>query len=194
MDVETIRASIRKKYAAVARSPEGRFRYPTGRDGAEALDYPADCLATAPAEAIEGFCGVGHPLGLGPVGEGEAVLDVGCGAGLDLWCAGRLVGPSGRLCGIDASPEMAARARRALAAGGLATAAVRAASVEEIPHADGSFDLVISNGVLNLSPEKERSYAELHRVLGPGGRLWFADVVLEADLPPEERTARAWSE
>ncbi len=190
---DSVREAVRRKYAQVAVSPEGRFRYPTGRAGAEALGYGEECLREAPREAVEGFCGVGDPLALGPVREGEAVLDVGCGAGLDLWRAARLAGPRGRARGIEPSPEMVARARRALGAAGVA-ADVVAGAAEAIPCPDAAFDLVLSNGALNLSPDKETAFGELRRVLRPGGRLQVADMVLREELPPGERDARAWSE
>ncbi len=190
---ESVREAVRRKYAQVAVSPEGRFRYPTGRAGAEGLGYGEACLREAPREAVEGFCGVGDPLALGPVREGEAVLDVGCGAGLDLWRAARLAGPRGRACGVEPSPEMAVRARRALGGVG-AGAEVLEGAAEAIPYPDAAFDVVLSNGVLNLSPDKERAFAELRRVLRPGGRLQVADMALREDLPPGERDARAWSE
>jgi SAM-dependent methyltransferase len=187
----SVRSAVRRKYAQVAVSPEGRFRYPTGRAGAEALGYGEEWLRDAPREAVEGFCGVGDPLALGPVREGEAVLDVGCGAGLDLWRAARLVGPRGRACGVEPSPEMAARARRALGGAGVE---VLEGAAEAIPCPDAAFDVVLSNGALNLSPDKEGALAELRRVLRPGGRLQVADMVLREELPAGERDARAWSE
>lgn len=190
---ESVRAAVRRKYAQVAVSPEGRFRYPTGRAGAEALGYGGETLRDAPAEALEGFCGVGNPLALGPIREGETVLDVGCGSGLDLWCAARRAGPRGRACGIELTPEMAIRARRALR-GTDVRAEIAAGAVEALPYADAAFDAVLSNGALNLSPDKAGALAEIRRVLRPGGRLQIADMVLREELPPEERDARAWSE
>jgi ubiquinone/menaquinone biosynthesis C-methylase UbiE len=148
-----------------------------------------------PAELVTGFCGVGNPFSLGDVRSGNQVLDIGCGAGFDLAVAGRLAGPGGRVRGIDLTVEMVERATRNLAAVGLTNAEVRQVEGEEIPYGEATFDLVISNGVINLSPAKEKLFAESHRVLKPGGRLQFADIVLEAELPPElAASPEAWSQ
>lgn len=193
-DTGEIRQGIRTRYAGVARCAEGQFRYPTGLAGAEALGYEPSLIAEAPAAMMVSFCGVGNPFTLGEVLPGDAVLDIGCGAGFDLLCAARLVGPGGRVCGIDLTPEMAVRARQNLAEAGLPHIEIREGAAEELPFADGSFDLVISNGVLNLSPDKGRLFAEIHRVLKPGGRLQFADIVLKEELPSAQKSATAWSE
>ena len=190
-DVNGIREAVRKRYADVARSTEGRFAYPTGRAGALALGYQPAWLDAIPDDALAGFCGVGNPFALGPVRPGEDVLDVGCGAGVDLLVAAQLVGPRGRVCGIDLTPEMVDRARTNV--GSRADVAVGMA--EDLPFRDGAFDLVLSNGVLNLSPSKERTYQEIYRVLGAGGRLQFADIVLRGDLAPEVAgSLDAWSD
>jgi SAM-dependent methyltransferase len=194
-DPGAIRETVRRLYAEISRSGEGKFSYPTGRAGAEALGYdPAD-LEALPPEVVTGFCGVGNPFALGPIEEGESLLDIGCGAGLDLLIASRRVGPSGKVEGIDLTPEMAARAAGHLRLAGAGNARVRDAASESIPFPPGSFDVVISNGVFNLSPEKESTFAEVLRVLRPGGRLQFADIVRRADLPPElAGSLDAWSQ
>lgn len=192
---EAVLEAVRKKYGEVSRTAEGKFNYPTGRQGALALGYDAAAIDALPVELIESFCGVGNPLSLGPVSEGDAVLDVGCGAGFDLIVAARLAGPTGRVSGIDLTPEMAEKARRNLLKAGLSSGEVRIAGAEEIPYEDGSFDLVISNGVLNLSPLKDRCFREIYRVLKPGGRLQFADIVLKGDLPDKVAgSLEAWSD
>lgn len=191
IDVNSIRESIQKRYADVAGSTAGRFAYETGRAGALALGYEKAVLDTIPDDTLSAFCGVGNPFSLGPIRSGDAVLDVGCGAGIDLLVAARLVGPSGRVCGVDLTPEMVERARANLGP----RAEIAHGTAEAIPFEDASFDVVISNGVLNLSPLKEQTYREIFRVLRPGGRLQFADIVLKGDLPPEvASTLDAWSE
>jgi SAM-dependent methyltransferase len=192
---EAVLEAVRKKYSEVSRTAEGKFAYPTGRQGALALGYEASAIDAMPPGLIESFCGVGNPFSLGPVRPGEAVLDVGCGTGFDLIVAGRLVGPSGRVCGIDVTQEMVEKAGRNLIQAALPHGEVRVAGAEEIPYEDGSFALVISNGVLNLSPLKEKCFREIYRVLRPGGRLQFADIVLKADLPEKvSGSLEAWSD
>jgi arsenite methyltransferase len=192
---EAVLEAVRRKYGEVSRTAEGKFNYPTGRQGALALGYDSAAIDAMPPELIESFCGVGNPFSLGPVRAGEAVLDVGCGAGFDLIVAGRLAGPAGRVSGIDVTPEMVEKARRNLLQAGLSGGEVRVAGAEEIPYEDGSFDLVISNGVLNLSPLKEKCFGEVYRVLRPEGRLQFADIVLKGDLPEKiAGSLEAWSD
>jgi SAM-dependent methyltransferase len=191
---ETIRQAIREKYAGVAGSIEGRFRYPTGKAGAAALGYDPKWIESAPHAMVEMFCGLGNPFSMGEFGPGQTVLDLGCGAGFDLFCAAKMTGPQGRLHGVDLSYPMAKKAKENLRSAGMSNVAVHVAGSETIPFIDGMFDVVISNGVLNLSPEKEGSFRELIRVLKPGGRLQFADMVLKETLPPEEMDAKAWSE
>lgn len=194
VDVQGIREAIRKKYVHVAQSPEGRFRYPVGRAGALAMGYAPELLHHVPDDVLAFFCGVGNPFALGPINPGESILDVGCGAGIDLAIASLLVGPSGKVCGIDLIPEMVDRARHNLDLAGVA-ADVRIAGAENIPYGDAMFDVVISNGAFNLSPLKEQSFGEVYRVLRPGGRLQFADMVVDEALPPEVvGSLEAWSE
>ena len=194
LDVQGIREAIRQKYIHVAQSPEGRFRYPVGRAGALAMGYDPALLRDVPDDVLAFFCGVGNPFALGPINPGDAVLDVGCGAGVDLVVASRLVGTRGKVAGIDLIADMAERARRNLEIAGVA-ADVRVAGAESIPYGASMFDVVISNGTFNLSPLKEQSFAEVHRVLRPGGRLQFADIVVDEALPPDVvGSLQAWSE
>jgi SAM-dependent methyltransferase len=194
-DALSIQEAVRKKYAEVARSAAGRFKYPTGRAGLIFLGYDLSLIGDLPEEWLAPFCGVGNPFSLGPLGPGEAVLDVGCGAGIDLLFASRLVGETGQVCGIDLTPEMVARAQQTLTRAGVANAQVHLAGAEAIPYGDHTFEVVISNGVLNLSPLKDKSFSEMQRVLKSGGRLQFADIVLKDDLPAKVAASlQAWSE
>jgi len=180
-ELENIRAAVRNKYRIVSQSAEGLFRYPTGREGAIRLGYDEALMAGIPAELMNGFCGVGNPFALERIAPGSHVLDVGCGAGFDLIVARRIVGDEGRVCGIDLSSEMLSRARRNFAELGIADIETRQVESERFPYEDNSFDVVISNGVINLSPAKGELFGEIRRVLRPGGRLQFADIVLEKE-------------
>ncbi|MBD3161818.1 MAG: methyltransferase domain-containing protein [Candidatus Eisenbacteria bacterium] len=194
-DEERIQMAVRARYRRVARSAEGEFAYPTGAAGAEALGYDPVRLAEAPPELLRSFCGVGNPFALGPLAPGEVILDVGCGTGLDLFLASREVGGAGRACGVDLTPEMADAAAANLARSAVENVEVRVARAEELPYEAEAFDVVLSNGVLNLSPGKEGAFGEIFRVLRPGGRLQFADVVLDGDLPAEVAgSLKAWSD
>jgi arsenite methyltransferase len=191
---EEIRLEIRTKYAQAADSPENLFAYPTGRSGAEGLGYASELIAGAPSEVVGGFCGVGNPFAIAPIEPGVRVLDIGCGSGFDLYCTSRMVGSRGLVVGIDMTPEMASRAGRGLAKSSILNAQVLCGAAEELPLAPETFDIVISNGVLNLSPRKSKAFAEIFRVLRPNGRLQFADIILEKGLPEEKKSVQAWSE
>jgi SAM-dependent methyltransferase len=195
IDPAAIREAVREKYVEVARSAEGKFAYPTGRQGALALGYDPAVVASLPDDFLASFCGVGNPFALGPIEPGERLLDVGCGGGVDLIVASRIVGASGKVCGIDITPEMAERARANLARAGVTTAEVKVSGAESIPYPDASFDIVISNGVINLSPAKDQVFREIHRVLHPGGRFQFADIVVNQALPADVASSlEAWSQ
>ena len=190
-----IRNAIQAKYAEVSLSAAGKFEYPVGRAGAEALGYDAAVIERAGPAFLESFCGVGNPFSLGPIRPGEAVLDFGCGAGFDLFVAHTLVGEEGRVCGVDLTKDMADRARENLARAGASNFEVKLVDSETIPYADHTFDVVISNGVINLSPDKAACFKDILRVLKPGGRFQFADVVSEKELPAElAGSPEAWSQ
>ncbi len=176
-------------------SAEGKFQYPTGKDGANALGYDPAVTASAPDNFFKSFCGVGNPFSLGKISPGSTLLDLGCGAGFDLFVASKLVGGNGRLCGIDLTEEMVQMARENLTLAGVVGVEIKKVDSESIPYDDQSFDVVISNGVINLSPDKQTTFSEISRVLKPGGKLQFADVVLENELPADlAASAEAWSQ
>jgi arsenite methyltransferase len=194
IEARKIQGAVRQKYAEVSRSAVGKFNYPTGRDGAVRQGYDPAIIRSMPDELIESFCGVGNPFKLGSIKSGETVLDVGCGAGFDLIVAGSMVGRDGKVCGIDLTPEMAEKAKRNLNQYGIQNYDVQVAGAEDIPYPDNTFDVVISNGVLNLSPLKEKCFREIYRVLRLNGCLQFADIVLKADCGGATcSTLEAWS-
>jgi SAM-dependent methyltransferase len=186
-DKQRIVESIRGKYLKVAVSPAGLFRYPTGRAGLEALDYPPDMIRNLPEPVAACYCGVGNPFSLGPLREGEAILDIGCGAGVDSILAARLVEPAGAVTGIDLVPEMLARARENSRLAGVDNVSFQEAAAEQLPFPENSFEAVISNGVFNLVVDKVKALKEIFRVLKPGGRFMLADQVLTGELPKETK-------
>jgi SAM-dependent methyltransferase len=175
---------VRDTYEEVARDPRGDFHFHRGLEYAvRSLRYDREELASLPSSATEAFAGVGNPHRAGPIREGETVLDHACGAGMDLLLAARRVGPRGRAIGIDMTAGMLARARGAVLDAGLgARVEVREGDYEELPVPTASVDVVISNGVLNLAPDKRAVMLEIARVLRPGGRLLLADVVVQREL------------
>jgi arsenite methyltransferase len=186
LDVGLLKREIRKTYASVSLQPDRDFIFPTGRAWAEDLGYPPE-LARVPETAVESFAGVANPFSLGRLHRGEQVADLGCGAGTDSLVAAQMVGPEGRVTGIDMTPEMLAKARRAAAEQGAVNVEFVEGEIEELPLADGSLDVVISNGVIDLVPDKDRVFAEVARVLRPGGRIQLADVTIQAPVSEEAR-------
>jgi SAM-dependent methyltransferase len=186
IDGELLKSEIKKTYAAVSREPQQDFIFPTGRAWAEDLDYPPE-LANVPESAAESFAGVANPFSLGRLARGEQVLDLGCGAGTDSLVAAQMVGPEGQVVGIDMTPEMLGKARASAAAMGADNVRFVEGEVERLPFADRSFDVVISNGVIDLVPDKDAVFGELFRVLAPGGRLQIADVTIQQPVSEEGR-------
>ena len=192
---DKIRSVILKKYAEVSRSAIGKFTYLTGIEGARALEYDESVLSRVPNELFKSFCGVGNPFQGGLISRGESLLDVGCGSGIDLLVASQYIGETGRVCGVDITPQMRELAEINVRSAGLKNVEVREGSAESIPYEDNAFDIVISNGVLNLSTQKELAFLEIFRVLAPGGRLQFADIILEGEKSRETPcTIEAWSD
>jgi SAM-dependent methyltransferase len=181
-DLDKIEAGIRQKYSEVAKSPEGRFQYPTGRKGLETLNYDKTLIDQLPDAIASSYCGVGNPFSLGKINAGEHVLDMGCGAGVDTILAAIMVGPNGSAVGVDMVPEMIARAESNLKMTGMDTVSFQTTAGENLPFPDDTFDVVISNGVINLIPDKEGALTEILRVLKPGGRLMVADQIAVASV------------
>ena len=186
-EILKVRQGIKEKYDRVAAAGSGGcFQYPTGKAGMELQGYPPELLKNFPPEVLAAFCGVGNPFSLEPLSPGDAVLDIGCGAGVDSLVAAHLVGAGGRVVGLDVTPAMVERAQAPLSRLGLANVAFQVGEAEALPFPDATFDAIISNGVFNLTFNKEKALQETHRVLKPGGRLLLADMVLVAALPPDQ--------
>jgi arsenite methyltransferase len=188
-DIDQLRATVRTLYRSLALDPASNVHFHCGPEYAvERLGYDPEELALLPAEATASFAGVGNPFRMGAIGPAETVLDVGCGTGTDLLIAARRVGPGGRAIGVDMTAEMRNRARsNARQMGMRGRVDVRPGLAEDLPVSDASIDVVISNGVINLTTDKVRALAEIRRVLKPGGRLHLADIALDVDLSEKER-------
>ncbi len=182
VDVEELEAKVRVMYRHVAEEPAGRYHFELGRPLAERLGYPMDVVDEVPVGATESFAGVGYFFDLADLRGGESVLDLGSGSGMDALFAAHRVGPGGRVLGIDFTPEQLGKARGLAADAGLQQVEFREGRIDALPVDDATFDCVISNGVINLAPEKDRVFAEAARVLRRGGRLAIADIVSEQPL------------
>jgi len=186
IDVQVLKSEIRKTYASVSQEPGKDFVFPTGRPWAEDLGYP-DELANVPEAAVGSFAGVANPWQLGRLAPGERVLDLGSGAGTDSLIAAQMVGEHGHVTGIDMTPEMLTKARAAAAEMEAANVEFVESEAEQLPFLDASFDVVISNGVIDLIPDKDAVFAEIFRVLSPGGRIQIADVTIQNPVSAEGR-------
>src|SRR6266567_6148421 len=188
LNTGVLRSEISNIYGRVAAEPGGEFHFHRGPAyAAEFLGYNAGELAALPPDCTASFAGVGNPLAIGPIHAGQTVLDIGCGAGMDLLLAARRVGLDGHAIGIDMTDAMIERARKSAATSGLRQVEIRKGDATSLPIADCSIDVVNSNGVLNLVPEKELCFREIVRVLKAGGRLHLADITLDVELPEEAR-------
>jgi arsenite methyltransferase len=193
IDVELLKSEIRKTYASVSDEPERDFIFPTGRAWAEDLGYPEE-LANVADTAVESFAGVANPWTLGRLSPGERVLDLGSGAGTDSLVAAQMVGEEGRVTGVDMTPQMLAKARAAAAEMDAGNVEFVEGEAEKLPFEDGSFDVVVSNGVIDLIPDKDAVFSDLYRVLAPGGRMQIADVTIQNPVSEEgKRNIDLWT-
>jgi arsenite methyltransferase len=183
VDSVALREQVKKKYREVALDPHGKFHFHTGRYLAGRLGYDDAFVQALPDAAVESFAGVANPFALRKLSKGERVVDVGSGGGFDSFVAAHQVGPTGRVIGVDMTEEMLAKARSTAAALGLANVEFREGLAENLPVEDGWADVAISNGVINLCADKKAVFSEILRVLRPGGRLQFADIVNGKSVP-----------
>ena len=187
VDVDVLRDEIQKTYTEVSTDQGKDFIFPTGREWAEDLGYPQPELSHVPDATVESFAGVANHWVLGSIERGATVLDLGCGAGTDLLIAAQMAGPEGCVMGVDMTESMLERARASAAAMGIENLDLHESLIESLPIEDASVDVVISNGVIDLVPDKEAVFAEIDRVLRPGGRLQLADVVIHEEVSEDAR-------
>jgi SAM-dependent methyltransferase len=187
VDVDVLRDEIRKTYTDVSTDHDAEFIFPTGRWWAEELGYPQPELSRVPDASVESFAGVADHWALGRVEPGAVVLDLGCGAGTDLLIAAQMIGPAGRAIGVDMTPSMLEVARASAREMGLGNVELHEALIEALPLEDASVDVVISNGVIDLVPDKDAVFDEIDRVLRAGGRLQLADVVIHHEVSEDAR-------
>jgi SAM-dependent methyltransferase len=183
VDAVALRDEVRAKYRDVAVNPHGTFHFHTGRPLARRLGYDEAVVTRVPESAIEAFAGVGNPFSHGALNLGERVVDLGSGGGFDCFVAAEQIGPEGRVIGVDMTDEMLERSRAAADTMGLGNVEFRKGVIEDLPVEDGWADVVISNGVINLCADKRGVFAEIMRVLRPGGRLQFADIANGKEVP-----------
>ena len=183
VDTKSLRKAIQDEYKEVAEHPDKGFHFHTGRRLTKIVGYKEEWLTGVSELSIESFAGTGNPFAIGEMAAGEKVVDVGSGGGIDSLIAARMVGATGKVVGIDMTPAMLERARTAAAESGIDNVEFREAYMEELPVPDGWADVVISNGVLNLTPDKQKVLSEMFRVLRPGGRLQIGDILVSREVP-----------
>lgn len=183
IDIKDLRQAISQEYEAVAQTPGKGFHFHTGKCLATIVEYQPEWLEGIPESVIESFAGTGNPFAIGTIVAGESVVDIGCGAGIDSFIAAKMVGPDGRVIGVDMTAAMLAKARKAQDTIECPQLQFEHGFIEELPIADHWADVIISNGVINLAPDKERVLREMHRVLKPGGRLQIADILVQKEVP-----------
>jgi len=187
VDVDVLRDEIKKTYTDVSTDADQDFIFPTGRAWAEELGYPQPELSRVPEPSVESFAGVANHWSLGRIDPGSVVLDLGCGAGTDLLIAAQMTGRAGRVIGVDMTPSMLERTRASAQAMGLGNVELHESLIESLPLENGSVDVVISNGVIDLVPDKDAVFDEIDRVLRPGGRLQVADVIIHTEVSEDAR-------
>jgi arsenite methyltransferase len=187
VDRDELRWRIADKYRDVALNPEIGFHFHTGAPLAHMLGYPATLVQTLPAGSVESFAGTGNPFLFGDLNPGEIIVDVGCGAGFDTLIAARQVGPSGRVVAIDMTAAMREKLETGATSLNVSNVQVLAGYAEALPVPDAAADVVISNGVINLCPDKQQVFREMYRVLRPGGRLQVGDIIVHLPVPPEAK-------
>jgi arsenite methyltransferase len=183
VDLQELRQAISKEYEAVAKTPDKGFHFHTGRRLTGIVEYDSEWLEDIPEYVIESFAGTGNPFSIGTIVAGESVVDLGCGAGIDTFIAAKKVGPTGQVIGVDMTETMLDKARKALKDIGYSQVQFKSGIIEELPIADNWADVIISNGVFNLAPNKEQVLREIYRVLKPGGRLQIADILVQKKVP-----------
>jgi len=192
---EHIIESVQNMYTEVASFPERVFHFPTGRPACEYVGYPEEQLDAIPATAVESFAGVGYPFAVNAIGAGDVVLDIGSGSGTDVLIAGLLTGARGKIFALDMTEAMREKLLHNAAQAGMDNIETVAAEAESIPLSDNSVDVVTSNGVLNLVPDKAQAFAEIYRVLKPGGRVQIADIVVSQEVSEACRqNPKLWAE
>jgi len=187
VDSDALRAQVTEKYTEIANEPEKGAHFHTGKSLAMMVGYPESIIDSLPAGTVESFAGTGNPFSMGELKPGETVLDLGCGAGFDSLIAARQVGASGRVISIDMTPAMLDRARVGASEAGLSNVEFHEAYAESLPVQDKSVDVVISNGVINLCPDKMAVFGEINRVLKPGGRIQLGDMVVHKAVPDDAK-------
>jgi SAM-dependent methyltransferase len=187
LDLEELRTAIQQEYEAVALDPQRGFHFHTGRPLTRLLGYQDAWLEGIPETSIESFAGTGNPFSIDEIRRGELVVDIGCGAGIDSLIAARMVGPTGKVIGVDMTAAMLEKARHSAVGAQITNVEFREGYAEELPLPDAWADVVISNGVLNLMPDKTAALKEMARVLKPGGRLQIGDILVQKAVPDSAR-------